>query len=132
MIRPGLKLLQAHVQLSAIGESLSIHPDLTQDLQKLTDSVSSPLCRSVLILSPTLMCPEAIRPVATLPKKESRSVMVTSMANWPDGSPGGAGTCSSMASNSGDMLGSGGVLPGCNSVVAQPCAPHADLSICLG
>ena len=70
-----------------------------------------PLCRRILILSPTLTWPDAILPVATRPKKESLSVMVTSMEKWPLGLPGGGGTCSSIASKSGSMLGFSGACP---------------------
>ena len=89
-------------------------------------AASSPECDSTLRRSPTFAQPEFTLPVATRPRKASRSTMATIMVNGSAGWPWGGAMWATMASSKGATV-RGGLDGrwGGGSVVAQPCAYQA-------
>lgn len=84
------------------------------------DSTGPPSRGSSQMGAPSATLPPATRPVAMRPRNGSCSIIVTSIRNMPDGSSGGGGTCSTIASSSGSMP-----VPGLlgYSFDAQPALP---------
>mmetsp|Transcript_61498 Transcript_61498/g.194662 ORF Transcript_61498/g.194662 Transcript_61498/m.194662 type:complete len:308 (-) Transcript_61498:576-1499(-) len=105
----------------AVASSISMRSMPTRLISLVTrPSSTEPPSRRVEILSPTRTVPSATRPVTTRPRKVSRSIMLTSIANGFSESPLGQGTLSQIASRSGFMVRPSWLVLSGYSSVAHP------------